>query len=273
MGAFDDQLPDHLIDIAHVPAVREPACEPPVCRRLLLTLLFTDIVGSTRASERLGDEAWLELLQRHHAVVRALVSALAGHEVDCCGDGFFAVFGSPASAIRCAGHIRDALARCGLQVRAGLHAGECCFDGARVAGIAVHVAARIVALAQPMEVLVSDTLRDLVAGSGLGFTDRGRHVLKGLSRRRALYAYCAGDVAAAAEDAAALPPPSAIAVGEIPAAIGSPVAARPRSPVAQPELALVEGHGRASRRHVGGDDDAPDQSTIAAATRSFIARR
>jgi class 3 adenylate cyclase len=177
-----------------------------VCRRLLLTLLFTDIVGSTRASERLGDDNWMALLQRHRAVVRAQLAQFGGREIDSCGDGFLAVFARPVVALQCAGNIRDALVSCGLQIRAGVHAGECCFDGSRVGGIAVHVAARIVALAQPMEVLVSDTVWDLVAGSGLAFADRGHHALRGLSRRRRLFAYCTVGMRHPVHERAALPP-------------------------------------------------------------------
>jgi hypothetical protein len=158
---------------------------------LLLTLLFTDIVGSTRIVERLGDEAWNALLRRHRAVVRAQIARLGGREVDSCGDSFFAIFDGPARAVRCAEHIGHALAGMGIAIRAGIHTGECDFGGDRVSGIAVHVAARLVALARPGEVLVSETVKDLVAGSGLEFSRRGRYALRGLSESRQLFALSA----------------------------------------------------------------------------------
>jgi class 3 adenylate cyclase len=172
--------------------------EPALCRRLLLTLLFTDIVGSTQIAERLGDDAWFALLNRHRAIVRAQLARQGGREVDSCGDSFFAIFPGPARAVRCAEDICRALEGTGIEIRAGIHAGECDFSGDRVSGIAVHVAARIAALARPKEVLVSDTVKDLVAGSGLSFSDRGRHGLKGLGGLRRLFA-----VGAQAQNAAA----------------------------------------------------------------------
>jgi len=166
----------------HGPAQRAP------CRRLLLTLLFTDIVGSTQLVERLGDHAWHGLLHQQRAIVRTQVARLGGIEVDCCGDGFFAIFPLPALAIQCAACACDALLEVGIEIRAGVHAGECDFEDQRVSGIAVHVAARIASLARPREVLVSETVKDLVAGSGLGFADRGRRMLKGLAKPRRLFA-------------------------------------------------------------------------------------
>jgi class 3 adenylate cyclase len=159
------------------------------CRRLLLTLLFTDIVGSTRVVERLGDRAWRVVLGRHREIVRAHVARAGGVQVDCCGDGFFAVFPGPALAIDCAAAICIALSAVDIEIRAGVHAGECDLeDSGCVSGIAVHVAARIASVARPGEVLVSDTVRDLVAGSDLGFSDRGRRTLKGLNGTRRLFA-------------------------------------------------------------------------------------
>jgi class 3 adenylate cyclase len=151
------------------------------CRRLLLTLLFTDIVASTRLAQRLGDAEWHALLNQHRALVRAQLARLGGKEVDCCGDGFLAIFPGPGVAIHCAVAVCQALFALGIEIRAGIHAGECDFEEGRVSGIAVHVAARIVALARPGEVLVSDTVKDLVAGSSLPFADRGRRKLRGLS--------------------------------------------------------------------------------------------
>jgi class 3 adenylate cyclase len=165
----------------------------PTGRRLLLTLLFTDIVGSTRLAERLGDDAWHDLLHRHREVVRAQIARSSGREVDSCGDGFFAIFPAPALALRCAAEVCRSLLALGTEIRAGVHAGECVFANGGVSGIAVHVAARLVALARPGEVLVSETVKDLVAGSGLAFADRGRRALKGLSGSRKLFALAAPD--------------------------------------------------------------------------------
>jgi class 3 adenylate cyclase len=156
---------------------RRAAPEP---ERVLATVLFTDIVGSTEHAERLGDAKWREVLDDHHAVVRSQLQAFKGREVKTMGDGFLAAFDSPARAVQCARAIRDGVSRFGIEIRAGLHSGECDVVGADLAGIAVHVASRVQAAAAPGEVLVSSTVRDLVAGSGLRFTDHGRHHLKGL---------------------------------------------------------------------------------------------
>lgn len=156
--------------------------------RSLLTLLFTDIVGSTELAERLGDDAWEAVLARHNAIVRAQIARFRGSEVDNTGDGFFATFDAPARAIRCAAAIRSALAPLSLEIRAAVHCGECATVGGRVSGVAVHVTARMVAIAQPGEVLVSGTVRDLVSGSGLAFADRDWHALKGLRGSRQLFA-------------------------------------------------------------------------------------
>jgi len=156
--------------------------------RMLLTLLFTDIVSSTETVERLGDRAWQRLLEQHWKIVRSELAAFGGTEVDNAGDGFFATFDRPARAVRCAEAIDAALARIGLAVRAGIHAGECAVREGRVNGVAVHVAARIAAMALPGEVLVSATVRDLVAGSELAFLDRDWHALRGLTGERQLFA-------------------------------------------------------------------------------------
>jgi class 3 adenylate cyclase len=147
---------------------------------VLASVLFTDIVGSTERAAELGDRAWKELLERHHALVRRELTRWHGREIDTAGDGFLAAFDSPAQAIRCACAIRDALAAAGVPIRAGLHTGECQQSREKLTGIAVHVAARVNAAARPGEVLVSATVRDLVAGSGFAFEDRGMHVLKGV---------------------------------------------------------------------------------------------
>jgi class 3 adenylate cyclase len=148
--------------------------------RVLATVLFTDIVGSTEHAERLGDAKWRQLLDEHHALVRRQLEVFKGREVKTTGDGFLAAFDSPARAVQCARSVRDGVARLGIEIRAGLHSGECEVVGTDLAGIAVHVASRVQAAAGRGEVLVSSTVRDLVAGSGLRFTDRGRHTLKGL---------------------------------------------------------------------------------------------
>jgi class 3 adenylate cyclase len=156
--------------------------------RVLATVLFTDIVGSSEQAASLGDRAWRELLERHHAVVRRQLARFRGVEVDTAGDGFFASFDGPARAIRCACAIVEAMPELGLEVRAGLHTGECELANGKVAGIAVHTGARVASLAQPEEVLVSSTVKDLVAGSELSFEDRGSHALKGIPGEWRLYA-------------------------------------------------------------------------------------
>ncbi|HEX6330607.1 MAG TPA: adenylate/guanylate cyclase domain-containing protein [Actinomycetota bacterium] len=151
--------------------------------RVLATVLFTDIVGSTERAAALGDRAWRDLLERHHGAVRAQLQRWRGREVDTAGDGFLATFDGPARAVRCAGAIVEAVRELGLEVRAGVHTGEVELAGDEVRGIAVHLGARVAALAHPGEVLVSRTVADLVAGSGLVFLDRGEHELKGIPGR------------------------------------------------------------------------------------------
>ncbi len=155
--------------------------------RVLATVLFTDIVGSTEKASTLGDRAWRELLERHHAVIRRLLVRYHGKELDTAGDGFFASFDGPARAIRCACAITEALKELGLEVRAGLHTGECELVESKVGGIAVHIGARVAKAAQPGEVLVSSTVKDLVAGSGLEFRERGAAELKGVPGEWRLY--------------------------------------------------------------------------------------
>jgi class 3 adenylate cyclase len=156
--------------------------------RVLATVLFTDIVGSTERAAELGDRRWRELLEAHHAAVRGELERFRGREVDTAGDGFLATFDGPARAIRCATAIRGAVERLGLTTRAGLHTGECELHGNNVSGLAVHMGARVAALARPGEVLVSSTVKDLVAGSGIEFDDRGVHELKGIPGDWRLYA-------------------------------------------------------------------------------------
>jgi len=156
--------------------------------RSLATVLFTDIVGSTQKAGQLGDRRWRDLLGEHHARIRRLLDRFAGREVDTTGDGFFATFDGPARAIRCACAIRDAVRDIGIEVRAGLHTGEVEHEGPAVTGLAVHVGARVAALAQASEVLVTSTVRTLALGSGIGFADRGLHELKGVSDQWQLFA-------------------------------------------------------------------------------------
>jgi class 3 adenylate cyclase len=148
--------------------------------RVLATILFTDIVGSTAKLAVIGDHAWGELLKKHHAFVRRQLVRYAGKEMDTAGDGFFARFDGPARAIRCACAIVGGVGDLGLEVRQGLHTGECELVDGKVGGIAVHIGARVAAEAAPGEVLVSSTVRDLVAGSGLRFRERGAVTLKGI---------------------------------------------------------------------------------------------
>jgi class 3 adenylate cyclase len=156
--------------------------------RVLATVLFTDIVDSTRRAAEMGDRDWHALLDAHDAVVRSQLVRFRGREVNTSGDGFLAMFDGPQRAIRCAMAIRDAVQALGIQVRAGLHTGECEVRGDDIGGIGVHIGARVSALAGPNEVLVSSTLRDLVIGSGLEFEDRGVHELKGVPGEWHLFA-------------------------------------------------------------------------------------
>jgi pimeloyl-ACP methyl ester carboxylesterase len=156
--------------------------------RVLTTILFTDIVDSTAKAIELGDRGWRELLERHHIVVRRELLRHRGREIDTAGDGFVAAFDGPARAIRCASAVVDEVRSFGLEVRAGLHTGECELADGKPAGIAVHTGARVAAHAAPGEVLVSSTVKDLVAGSGIAFEERGAHELKGIPGEWRLYA-------------------------------------------------------------------------------------
>jgi class 3 adenylate cyclase len=150
-------------------------------------VLFTDIVGSTMMAAELGNRRWSQLLERHNDVVRAKLADFGGREIDTAGDGFFATFDGPARAIRCAGAITEAVRELGIELRAGLHTGECELVDGKVGGIAVHIGARVASLAEPGEVLVSSTVKDLVAGSGIEFEDRSEHQLKGIAQAWHLY--------------------------------------------------------------------------------------
>jgi pimeloyl-ACP methyl ester carboxylesterase len=156
--------------------------------RALATILFTDIVGSTAQAAEVGDRGWRELLEAHHALIRQQLVRFRGRELDTAGDGFFASFDGPARAIRCASSIAEQLRRLGIEIRAGLHTGECEVLEGKVAGIAVSIGARVAAQARPSEVLVSQTVKDLVAGSGIEFEDRGAAELKGVPGEWRLYA-------------------------------------------------------------------------------------
>ena len=156
--------------------------------RVLTTVLFTDIVGSTRRAAELGDERWGQVLAEHHAIVREQIRRFRGREVDTAGDGFLIAFDGAARAVRCAMAVRDHLRHIGLEVRSGIHAGECDESGGKLVGIAVHIGSRLLGIAEPGEVLVSSTVRDLVTGSGIEFDDRGEHALKGVGGEWHLYA-------------------------------------------------------------------------------------
>lgn len=171
--------------------LREIRDEADELDRVLATILFTDIVGSTEAASSLGDRRWREVVDRHHTIVRALLGRYRGTEQDVAGDGFFASFEGPARAVRCAQAIADALRPLELEIRAGVHTGEVGISDRKVSGIAVNIAARVAALAEPSEVLVSQTVKDLVAGSGLRFVDRGAHTLKSVEGSWQLFAAAA----------------------------------------------------------------------------------
>ena len=156
--------------------------------RVLETVLFTDIVGSTELAAERGDRAWQELIERHHGFIRGVIARWRGREMDTAGDGFFAAFDGPARAIRCAQTIVEGVRSMGIEIRAGLHTGECDITDGKVAGITVAIGARIASLAGSSEVLVSRTVRDLVTGSGIDFEDRGEHALKGVPGEWRLYA-------------------------------------------------------------------------------------
>jgi class 3 adenylate cyclase len=201
-GARFVEIPgeDHFFHAGDVEAMLGPAQEfltgrrvLPEPERVLATVLFTDIVGATALAERLGDVHWRDLLQRHHALVRSELARFRGREIDTAGDGFFASFEGPAHGVRCALAIRDAVRSLDLEIRAGLHTGEAEWSGEKLTGIAVHIGARVAGLAEGGEVLVSRTVRDLVAGSGLAFVDRGVHELKGVSDRWQLYTAAKGE--------------------------------------------------------------------------------
>jgi class 3 adenylate cyclase len=180
--ALSPEIPDEVERFVAGEAI------PEVPESVLATILFTDIVGSTARAAELGDRAWRELLERHHELARRELVRYRGEEKDTAGDGFFATFDGPARAIRCAQAIVDGMREVGLEVRAGVHTGECELHEGKVAGLAVVIGARVAALARGSEVLVSQTVKDLVAGAGVGFEERGEHELKGVPGSWRLYA-------------------------------------------------------------------------------------
>jgi pimeloyl-ACP methyl ester carboxylesterase len=178
---------DHLPWVGHQDAVIDEVQEfltgaraIPEPNRVLATVLFTDIVGSTEQAALMGDRAWQELLDSHHALVRKALAQFRGREIKTVGDAFITTFDGPARAMRCACAIRDSVGSIGVEIRAGLHTGEIEITGPDIGGIAVHIAARIMSVAQPGEILVSSTVKDLSVGSGIAFIDRGARVLKGV---------------------------------------------------------------------------------------------
>jgi class 3 adenylate cyclase len=181
--ALLDEIEEFLTGIRHGP-------EPD---RILATVLFTDIVGSTKRAVELGDRDWRELLEQHHAIVRRQLARFRGHEVNIAGDGFLATFDGPGRAIRCAVSICREVRSLGIDVRAGLHSGECQVEDSKVEGIAVHIGSRVAGTAKPGEVLVSSTVKDLVVGSGIAFEDRGMHALKGVPGEWHLFAVAPAD--------------------------------------------------------------------------------
>ncbi len=196
-GAKYVELPgnDHLPFVGNAAAILDEIEEfltgvrrGPETDRVLATVMFTDIVDATRKAAELGDRRWRDLLDAHHTVVREQLAKFRGREIDTAGDGFLAAFDGPARAVRAACSISDGVRPLGLEIRAGLHTGECEVMGPKLGGIAVHIGARVAALGQAGEVLVSSTVRDLVAGSGLRFEDRGTHALKGVPGEWHLFA-------------------------------------------------------------------------------------
>ena len=180
--AILDEVEEFLTGTRHAPEID----------RVLATVMFTDIVGSTERAAALGDRRWRDLLESHHTLVRKELERFRGKEMDTAGDGFLATFDGPARAIRCACAIGDAVRQLGIQIRAALHTGECEVIGEKLGGIAVHIGARVAAHAAPGEVLVSSTVKDLVAGSRIQFEDRGAHALKGVPGEWRLFAVDCG---------------------------------------------------------------------------------
>jgi len=180
--AKDVALFDAVDQLAHEIRDREAEFD-----RVLATVMFTDIVGSTERAAALGDRAWRDLAEHHHAIVRAMLARYRGTEVDTAGDGFFATFDGPARAVRCAQAIRDAVLPLGIEIRAGCHTGEVETIDGKVGGLAVSIGSRVATLAAPSEILVTSTVKDLTAGSGLSFEGMGERELKGIPDSWRLY--------------------------------------------------------------------------------------
>jgi pimeloyl-ACP methyl ester carboxylesterase len=181
-------LSDAEVVIDEVAQFLTGAQRAPEADRVLATVLFTDIVSATERAASWGDRRWHDVLDSHHSLIRQQLNRFRGREIDTAGDGFLAAFDGPARAVRCAGMISEGVRSLGIEVRAGLHTGECETMGDKLAGIALHIGSRVAALAGPGEVLVSSTVRDLVAGSGLSFQDRGVHSLRGVPGEWRLFA-------------------------------------------------------------------------------------
>jgi len=188
ISAGDPEPPLREIERFVTDVWEERAWEESEPERVLATVLFTDIVGSTAKASELGDARWREMIQAHHGLIRRQLVRFRGTELDTAGDGFFASFDGPARAIRCACAISEGVRDLGIDVRAGLHTGECERIDRKVGGIAVNIGARVAAEADPGEVLVSSTVKDLVAGSGIEFRDRGTAELKGVPGEWRLFA-------------------------------------------------------------------------------------
>jgi class 3 adenylate cyclase len=185
-GASLVQLPGHRFwwqeDLA-APIesfVRQLRSEEEELDRTLASILFTDIVRATEHAAEIGDRAWRDLIEQHHSLIRGALARYRGSEIDTAGDGFFATFDGPARAVRCAQAVADSVRTLGIEIRAGVHTGEVETINEKVGGLAVHIGARVAAIAGPSEILVSQTVKDLTAGSGLGFEDAGEHELKGI---------------------------------------------------------------------------------------------
>jgi class 3 adenylate cyclase len=170
-----------------IPGAARQKRPAPEAKRILATLLFTDIVGSTEQAEQLGDARWRALLDQQRAIIRREMAQREGVEVDTAGDGFLARFDSPARALECARVVRDDARRLGIELRAGVHTGECELQGGKLSGIAVHIAARVQTAAGPGQIFVSATVKDLAIGSAMRFEDRGVHSLKGVPGEWRLY--------------------------------------------------------------------------------------
>jgi class 3 adenylate cyclase len=179
-----EELPAWLGEMRRFVGGDLPSASPDT---VLTTVLFTDIVDSTATQARIGDRAWRDLIEAHHAIVRRSLDRFGGLEQDTAGDGFYARFDGPARAIRCAREIGAAVRELGIEIRAGIHTGECEIADGKCAGLSVTIGARVMSLAGASEVLVSRTVKDLVAGSGFAFTDAGEHQLKGVPDRWRLY--------------------------------------------------------------------------------------